>query len=214
MVYLFGCDHNCAQTYSAESALDDPQNETQRQFRELLVKAIEEYDPALIAEERHPDVLRLLALRSVAFEAATDKRIPHRFCEPSSMEKNDLGIDGGPPTQDLEIDPDIDPFLREQPLNIQTGSTHDKWRRYIGHHCRIREEFWIDQLGEELNKRVFFVIGAHHRETLRRKLQSRGFEVRIVKDAKRVGICKSSMMPKVAFDAYKDIRRNGFSPVS
>jgi hypothetical protein len=51
LIFLVGCHHDKAQTYSADSKLNDPQNQTQREFRKLLLDTIEKYKPSLIAEE-------------------------------------------------------------------------------------------------------------------------------------------------------------------
>jgi hypothetical protein len=69
MVFLIGCNHYKAQTYPDCSELVDPLNRTQSEFKERLIKAIEEFDPTLIAEEHHPEILQKRNLRSIVFES-------------------------------------------------------------------------------------------------------------------------------------------------
>jgi len=59
-----------------------------------------------------------------------------------------------------------------------------------------REEFWISQLGKDIHKNVFFVLGAGHRETLRRRLERRAIEVKILE--KRFGVSNlwSAIFPR------------------
>jgi len=193
VVLLIACDHFAAQTFSADTELNDPLNTKRREFRELLLKSIDQFDPTLIAEEHHPEILEKRNRRSIAIEVASETNIRHRFCEPSFKDKEELGING-PQSElvDKGRQATYNYFLREWP---------------------IREEFWIDQLGEDIHQRVLFVCGAHHRETLRRRLERRKIEVKIIE--KRFG---ASKFPKSDFPAYKaayrELRRNGFMPVS
>jgi hypothetical protein len=200
LVFLIGCDHCKAQTYAEDTGLDDPQNKTQREFREVLIKAIKYYDPDLIAEESHSDLLKEAKRRSVALEVASESRICHIFCEPSYSEKLKLGIG-----YDLTILGNN--IFDEWGLKITT--TKAAHQHDIGHRWPIREEFWIKQLERNVHKKVLFICGAAHRWTLRRRLESTGIEVIIVRNAKRFGAAR---MENSHFDAYKDVRRNGFDP--
>jgi peptide methionine sulfoxide reductase MsrA len=82
LVYLIGCDHVAAQTYPEGSELGDPSNKTQREFMRLLIRAVEDHRPFLIAEEYHPEFLKRRRQRSVALEVASEVRVSHRFCDP------------------------------------------------------------------------------------------------------------------------------------
>jgi hypothetical protein len=200
VVYLIVCDHVAAQTYPVGSGLDDPQNATQREFRKLLIKTIENYDPTLIAEEYDPYILKNQGRQSVALEVATERHVCHRFCEPSLSDRRELGID-----EDL-------PFLG--PLTLgewfdRIETEQEAFRHDFAHRWPVREEFWIKRLGDDIHKKVLFICGAGHRETLRRRLESRGIKVKIIE--KRFG---ASKMRESHFAAYRDVRRNGFPPVT
>jgi hypothetical protein len=195
MVYLIGCDHFTAQTYPEGGELGDPANTTQRKFSELLIKSIEVFSPDLIAEELHPSSLRAQRRRSVAFEVASGNRTTHRFCEAYGEERRKLGISDAPPY----APPDWD--------------NHEPMRRYFSHEWPIREEFWISQLGEDIHKRTLFICGAGHRETLRRRLERRAIEVKIIE--KRFGALSIWNGDFPAYKAaYRDLRRSGFQSVS
>ena len=195
MIYLIGCDHNTAQTYLIGSGLDD----THKEFRRLLLKAIQEHKPELIAEEHYPDSLKEQERHSIAYEVASENCICHRFCEPSPSKKKKLGVGRG-----INI-PNFSSLASSYQQNFEC------YRHIFAHRWPIREEFWITQLGDDIHRRVLFICGAGHRETLRRRLKSRGIEVKIIRNAKRFG---ASEMPKSHFAAYKDVRRNGFPPVT
>ena len=195
MVFLIACDDDRAQTYPSGSGLDDPQNGTQREFCERLTKAIQTHHPVLVAEEFHPEFLQRRNLRSVVFDVASAANIRHRFCDPSLEDRERLGISDGPP----HAPPGWD--------------NHERMRMYFLHEWPIREEFWISQLGEDVHKRVLFVCGAGHRGTLRRRLNRRAIEVKIVE--KRFGILNIWNGDFPAYKAaYRDLRRNGFVPIS
>ena len=196
MVFLIGCDHDKAQTYSASSKLDDPQNSKQWEFRELLNKVINAHHPVLIAEEFHPEFLKRRSLRSVVFDVASSAGIAHRFCDPSLVERDRLGISDGPP------------------FAPPGWNNHEAMYKYFLRDWPIREEFWITQLDGDIHKNVLFVFGAGHRETLRRRLRRRAVEVKILE--KRFGTSTNiwdSDFPAYRA-AYKELRRNDFPTVS
>lgn len=181
MVLLFGCDHR-AQTHKKL----EPDNDLQKIFRERLTNAIDKYRPTLIAEEHHPDILEKRGLLSVAAEVALKKGIPHRFCEPSFEEKNKLGIKGPP--------------------CVPPWDNYEAMHRYFMEEWPVREQFWIQQLSEDLNGTVIFICGGAHRETLRRQFELRNIKARIIE--------KGLTLPASDFrayrDAYKKRRQSGF----
>ena len=195
LVFLIGCDHKAAQTYPEDSGLDDPKNETQKKFRELLIRSIKIYAPSLIAEESHLDALRSLKRRSVAFEVARQQQLRHIFCDPYGGERDSLEISDGPPGIPHEFD------------------SRRRMQKYFSCEWPIREEFWIRKLGEDIYRRVLFVCGAGHRETLRRRIESRAIQVKIIE--KRFGVFNIWNGDFPAYKAaYRDLSRNGFLPVS
>jgi hypothetical protein len=196
VVFLIGCDHVAAQTYPEGSELDNPRNSTQREFRELLIRAIEKHHPFLIAEEYHPEFLKRRRQRSVAVEVASEVNISHRFCDPSLEDRERLGISDGPPCAPPGWD-----------------NREKRMQEYFLSEWPIREEFWISQLGEDIHKNVLFVFGAGHRETLRRRLERRAIEVKILE--KRFGVSNIWDGDFPAYRAaYRELRHNGFPPIS
>ena len=196
MVFLIGCDHRAAQTYPEGSELDNPQNSTQRAFKELLIRTIEKHDPFLIAKEYHPEFLKRRGRRSVAFKVALETNISHRFCDSSLVDRERLGISDGPPFAPPGWD-----------------NREKRMQEYFLCEWPIREEFWISQLGKDIHKNVFFVLGAGHRETLRRRLERRAIEVKILE--KRFGVSNLWVGDFPAYRAaYRELRSNGFKPVS
>lgn len=202
MVFLIGCDHCKAQTYAEDSGLDDPQNKTQLEFREVLIKAIEDYDPDLIAEEHHPDLLKAKGRRSVVLDIASEYRICHRFCDPSRSEKLELEIGEGLP----HIDPGA-PF----DWNSRIGTRYDAHRHDIAHRWPIREGFWISQLRNDIYKTVIFICGALHICSFKERLESLGAKPHIIADV--VG-CLPTLKESDEYKALQDVRMNGFPPVT
>jgi hypothetical protein len=191
LVFLVGCHHDKAQTYSADSKLNDPQNQTQREFRKLLLDTIEKYKPSLIAEEHHLESLKAKKLCSVAHEVALEMRISHRFCNPSRAEREKLDISRGKPI-----------WANGTPEN------HREWCEYFGKQWPIREIFWVNKLGTYINDRVLFICGAVHRCTFRRQVESKGIAVKVVKE--KIGSSCRMFKSVSEYEAYKCVRRNGF----
>jgi hypothetical protein len=193
VIYLIGCDHDAAQTYIEGSRPD----RTHEEFRKLLFKTIRNHEPELIIEELHPDSLKARNRQSIAFQVALEMRTSHRFCDPYGEERRLLEISDGPPC--IPPDPSYDSFRNKAMF------------KYFRHEWPIREEFWIGKLGEDIHRSILFICGAGHRETLRRRLERRAVEVKVIE--KRFGavdIWKGDFPAHKA--AYKDLRRNGFLP--
>jgi hypothetical protein len=198
MVYLIGCDHKNAQTYRNDSSLTAPENHRQAELKEIILAAIVRYQLDLIAEEANADILRNTQRQSVVYEAACESGIAHRFCEPTWDEKNELSIE-----EDLPFFGPCPPSEWEACIpSLNVSRRHD-----IAHRWPVREEFWINRLGDKLHQNVLFICGDAHRWTFRRRLEARGVRVRLI--AKRVG---AQALPQDYFEAYREVRQKGFPP--
>lgn len=200
MVYLIGCDHRNAQTYRNGSSLTDAENSEQAELKKLILAAAACYKPELIAEEANTTILRSMQRQSVVYEAACESGIAHRFCEPTWDEKSELLIE-----EPL-------PFLGPCPPSeweTQIPSVEVAYRHDIAHRWPVREEFWIDTLGDGLTHDVLFICGDAHRWTFRRRLEAKGIKVRLL--AKRVG---AQALSQIYFEAYREVRRKGFAPLT
>lgn len=198
MLYLIGCDHNRAQIYRNGTSLSDSENRGHAELKELIRAAVARYQPVQIGEEASLDVLRSAQRGSVVYDAARELGIKHRFCDPTWDERIELSIGeelpcfgSGHPSECVALVPSEDAAYR-----------HD-----IAHRWPVREEFWINRLGDELKSDVLFICGDAHRWTFRRRLEGKGVEVRLIK--KRVG---AKPLSRSFFAAYRDVRRVGFAP--
>jgi len=206
LVFLIGCDHCKAQTYAEGSGLDDPQNKTRREFRDVLIKAINDYDPDLIAEEHHPFYLKQHQRRSVVLEVASESRICHRFCDLSPEERMNHGIGFDLPFLDH---PQCGNVV-QVPDHLGTISDCEWHKHDIAHRFPIREEFWIKQLGNDIHKKVIFVCGALHTSTFSKKLIEREIDMKIIQD--EVG-CLTTLHGSDKYKALQFVLKNGFPPI-
>lgn len=200
MLYLIGCDHRNAQTYRQGSSLSDPENRERAEFRDLIKAAAERYRPVLIGEEANADILRSTQRHSVVYDAADEIGIRHRFCDPTWDERSELSIE-----EEL-------PFLGPNPPLEWVAvipSPDAAYRHEIAHRWPVREEFWIDRLGDDLKYDVLFICGDAHRWTFRLRLEAKRIEVRVI--AKRVG---AQPLSQSYFAAYREVRRVGLAPVT
>lgn len=201
MIYLIGCDHQKQQTYPEKCDLNDEACSTQRKFKQFLISAAELYKPELIAEEHNPELLHREKLRSIPLEVASEMCICHRFCDPSSEERNELGISESPPAVPP---PEAETAFKKGYICA--------WQEYFGRDWPIRENFWIKKLEDYIHTNMLFICGAGHRETLRRRFEQRKIRVKMIKDNNRLvdsGIWNVDEF-HVYREAYKKLRRNGF----
>lgn len=144
----------CAQTYRIGSSLVDPENRGHAELKELIRDVVECYQPVIIGEEASADVLRSAQRNSVAYDAAREIGIKHRYCDPTWDQRYKLSIGEelpflgpGPPFEWEALIPSLDVAHR-----------HD-----IAHRWPVREEFWLDSLGDELNHQKIPVSSSKRR---------------------------------------------------
>jgi len=207
VIYLIGCDHN-----KVQSAPDGVWNDNHRELAGIILQVIADRNIVLIAEEEHPSYLSQKGMRSVALDVLTSlhqigraTNITHRFCEPCPAEKERRGIN-----YDL---PHLAPGCFDQELSNLMPTKAVAHQHDIGHRWPIREEFWLEQIGDELYRDLLFICGALHRITFKRRLESRGALVRIVdkRVGHKCGVVGSELEPE-EFSAYRFTRRNRVSP--
>lgn len=200
MLYLIGCHHQKAQTYRQCRSLTDPKGPGHLELSELIRDAVARYHPVLIGEEASAELLRNSGSCSIAYDTAHEIGIPHRFCDPTFDQRRELSID-----DDLPFQGPCHPIEWETLVpSLDAATRHD-----IAHRWPVREEFWIDTLGNDLNHDVLFISGAAHRWTFRRRLEAKGIKVKVI--AKRVG---ARPLPLDFFAAYREVRRVGFAPTT
>ena len=197
MFFLAGCNHKNAQFYCNNTNLDDPQNQARLQFKRFLLECIDRYQPVVVGEENNEDIMRRTNQRSVVTEAASESGTRHIYCDPTLDERYTLLIG-----EEL-------PFMGPAPSSwmSEIKTIGESYSHDIAHRWPIREEFWIRTLGEYLNSAVLFVCGDAHRWTFRRRLESRGIQVKIV--GKRLG---AKPLDDTFFNAYWRVRRFGLPP--
>jgi hypothetical protein len=70
-----------------------PENRGQAELKEIILASIVRHQLDLIAEEANADILLNTQRRSVAYEAACECGITHKFCEPTWDERSELSIE-------------------------------------------------------------------------------------------------------------------------
>jgi hypothetical protein len=164
MVYLIGVHHERAQRRKRGADLTD----CQREFRSLVESAIQSVRPSLLAEEDHPDFLSKDGADSILLEVATAHRIEnqHRFVDPNQAQREQIGYD--PPRG---FGPDRVPAMALE----------------IVLHFPKREEFWVRELRDYLQRDTLFVCGWGHIESFSSLLAKEGVSVSVL--ANKIGAC-------------------------
>ena len=141
------------------------------------------------------------------FEFRTGKRLEHVFAEPPSPEKYKRGI--GLELPFSYIDPNV--VALSPPCGYQDLSDYEWHRHDVGHRFPIREDYWITQLGDDIDKSVLFICGALHVCTFKERLEKSGRKVGII--AESIG-CLPTFKDSDAYKALQDVHENGFPPVT
>ncbi|MGA2887919.1 MAG: hypothetical protein ABSE51_07695 [Terracidiphilus sp.] len=205
MIYLIGCDHCKTQT-SPGFAWDD----NHKEFAALVLNVIQKYNIILIAEEENQYYLDLFGRRSVALDVLNnlrniemDRDVKHRFCDPCPSQRKLLGID-----EDL---PHINPVCFNSKLINLMPTRFDSYLHEIGHRWPIREKFWIERLGDDIDWNVLFICGVFHICTFGSQLRSRSIDAKVLHRffGHKKGQVKALSCSE-EFAAYKEVARNGF----
>ncbi len=151
-VLITGTSHEYQRLLPGSS---DPEPE---QFRIVVTTTCQQKGVKAIAEEMSFEALERHGVhQSVCQQVADALRIPHRFCDPSSQERRDLGI--------IEDD---DIRLRGFFADQDQQEVEAKVRASYG----IRERRWLEYLLELDSWPVMFVCGADHVEPFRALLKA------------------------------------------
>jgi hypothetical protein len=177
MIYFIGVDHRVqAKAKGAEPS------EEQKRFAECLTNAIQAIRPVLVAEEYSLEALRMCQERtkmeheSITEPIARSLGVEHRFCDPDKDARRKMEYREG-----WQISVGLDPTdLTNQDLNDKGLALE------IAKEWPKREQFWLDQIGQQAKDKVLFVIGNGHVATFEQLLRKNGIETKIL--ALRIGV--------------------------
>jgi hypothetical protein len=168
MLHVIGLAHR-AQAQKREAQL----TEAQKAFVDCLRRTIENVRPAFIAEEDSEEALADRHEISIAKEIAGEKRIEHRFCDPTREQRRAIGyVDG----QTLEIE-----IFMQDKRGLAREEIRNKARAIeIGRFFPIRERFWLERLNGCRDRHAVFICGDGHIDTFGRLLDSDGVPYKVV----------------------------------
>jgi hypothetical protein len=168
MLYIIGLAHR-AQARPPEGQL----SEAQQRFSDRLRRTVEEVRPVFIAEEDSGDALAERHQFSIAKAIADEKRIEHRFCDPTREERDAMGYKDGQ-TLELEI------FMNNEE-NLSNDEILLKGRAIeIGRYFPIREQFWLNRLDGCRDRDAVFICGDGHVESFGKLLQANKVPLQVV----------------------------------
>lgn len=183
MFYLIGVGHRVqAKQVGAEDS------KVQMLYRDCLVRVIREKRPILIAEEfsdhalRHVSELKRAQHQSITRAVAESEGVEHRFCDPDEETRRRIGyVEGGAIVQELAWNSDEE--LPNAEMNDRGFATE------VAKYWPIREQFWLDQLRDVLEKDAIFVCGDAHIESLGRLLDRNTIRWEIVE--RQIGVTQA-----------------------
>lgn len=164
-----------------------PLSSAQRQFRDCISEAIARVKPALIAEELSQCALDKLSKKHGGQEESIAKGVrgpdlEHRFCDPGDGERARIGY---VECSDLMRQFDMNSEERLSDVEVSDRAFAVEVAKY----WPLREQYWLDQLSDVLDKDVIFVCGDSHVESFTALLVERSIDFSVV--ARRVGATRS-----------------------
>jgi hypothetical protein len=172
MFYLIGVRHEVQSiSVSGEETTDHTA------FRLCLEQAIQEYEPAFVAEEYSEDALNMSALRRnrpqefFTRKVATSRNVKHLLCDAPLKVKFSMGYQGwdGWEIQISRIGEQLSECDELLPRALE-----------IVKDFPLREDYWLNQLRDVLQMEVVFVCGYVHLDTFGSRLKSNGIPNQIV----------------------------------
>ncbi len=150
-------------------------------FREFLAETAKGVRASLLAEEFHEEYLGevYFSPEGTVKAVADTLGIEHRYCDPGDAERKDLGIpyyadirdevlEGMKLRKNYILDPEIVKRVRAR--------TDDLVQSYFP----LRENFWLERLGEDIAGSVVFICGHEHITSFKKLLQSHDIAVEVI----------------------------------
>lgn len=175
MFYLIGVNHD-AQRHPPGAMLSPDQAELEG----CLIKAIEQYHPALIAVEENEETLVgtkngvSIVYESIPQNVARKRGIEPLFCEPCTKEKKRIGHMS---KSQIQLELCTFGLLSNCPPGLEGAAAH---AIEIAVFFPSREEHWIQKLKEYLQSEVILVLGEAHIESFSRRLQSHNVQSKVI----------------------------------
>src|ERR1022692_3319712 len=149
MLYIITVCHD-AQECPAKPGVSEAQSDLVRCLR----RVIEEVKPVFIGEEHSCDALNSLGKTSIVKALAHEKKIEHRFCEPTSDERSERGIK------------DAGTVKCQAALQWAPRDMSDEEAEAVTIACffPLREAHWLKKLDGCRDQNAIFVCGDLHIE--------------------------------------------------
>jgi hypothetical protein len=176
MVYLIGVNNHIVQ-YTSDS-VDMLYGHTfcrrlAEEFAQYLKEQAKKLKITLIAEEANEEGLcKYKAKTCAGRDVSKELGIKHRFCDPNSSERKDIGI-----PSEYEI--------REQlGLGHEITLSPDKANRLTEEEKKFwprREQFWFDKIRDKTDEPIIFICGSAHLESFKLLLTNKGCKAKILR---------------------------------
>lgn len=163
MLYIIGVDHKIQYKFWLQKC-------QYSQFEAYLGKQVAKYGVALIAEELSEEAMQPCGVKeSLGQMVAQELGVEHRFCDPTSEERESLGI---PSEAELKQHLGLGKFLKDtEPQRLE-----EEEQKY----WPIRERFWLDRICDATVQPVLFLCGDTHVDSFLRLLESEGHDAKVL----------------------------------
>jgi len=171
MIYLVGVEHTKSQWQYQNGSNEN----SIAGFTKFLRKHIKLFDIRAIAEELSEECLEQQGVsKSTGQTVAQEFHIEHVFCEPSAIERKNLGI-----LSPEEISAQL--FPNKPYWQISEDSPEQQQiNKEIQRLFRKREEFWLSKIKHLRKENLIFICGKSHVESFKNLLKENKFEISIL----------------------------------
>jgi hypothetical protein len=183
MFHLIGVAHR-VQSKQNNAADSD----SHKEFRSCVSRAIEQFKPVLVAEEFSDHALRKLSedtgmqQESVTRAVAESFKVEHRFCDPDRAARAKMGYIEGTELA-LEIAMNNDEGLSNDEVNDRGFAIE------VAKYWPLREQFWLGELDDVIDKDVIFICGDVHIESFQELLKRNGIDSGVL--VRHIGVTQS-----------------------
>ena len=184
MFHLIGVAHRVQSKKKGEELSAD-----QKELVKRLGDAIKTVKPALVAEEFSEHALQKLSkdngteFEPITRPAAESCDVKYRGCDPDDAARKKIGyVEGSDITLRIAMSADGN-GLSNAEINNRGFATE------VAKYWPLREKFWLDQLGDVLDKSVIFICGDAHLESFQQLVAGKAIESQII--ARHIGVNQS-----------------------
>jgi hypothetical protein len=162
MIYLIGVNHE------VQYLRDEILHGISKELEKYITDAVGNLHIGLLAEEMNEEALLLRKAKgSLLVKIAKDLNIEHRFCDPNTVEREQIGAK-------------IEVIAKKLGLPQRKFYWSNEVAKITPEDFRLRESFWLDMIKNKLDVNIIFLCGDDHIESFGKHLAIKSIDHRVL----------------------------------